>query len=84
MDKTTVFNLMDDRRKAYDLTPDEAVVAAFEEFEKGNTALELHLLPQKHPFFKEYRCGFACGDWIAYKRRPGCKKPSTHYEAPVS
>lgn len=69
MEETIVTNLMNNRQKAYDLPPEEAVVAAFEEFERGNTAPELHLFPQKHPFFEEHRHGFACGDWIAYKRR---------------
>lgn len=68
--KTTVVNLMDDRAKAYALSPDEAVIAAYEQFENGNYNFSSYLPPGSHPRFKEYRKGYACGDWIAWKKSP--------------
>jgi hypothetical protein len=65
--RTTVMNLLDDRTATYDLPPDRAVVAAFEEHEKGALELWKYSIPSDHPLFKEYRLGFACGDWVAYK-----------------
>ena len=69
IDYTVVVNLFDDRQWLYGLPPDEAVVAAYEQFDKGNFAVENYPRPQDHPHFKEYRRGFACGDWIARRSR---------------
>lgn len=66
--KTVVMNLMDDRTKVYHLPPDRAVVVAYEQLEEGNSLIVNYKDPATHPQFKEYRRGFACGDWIAYKK----------------
>lgn len=68
MEQTIVTNLMDGREKSYGLAPEEAVVAAFEEFEGSGEALVQAMPPRSHPRFKEGRRGFACGDWVAFKR----------------
>lgn len=65
--ETTVINLMDGRTTVYDLPPDRAVVAAFEEHDNRNLNAGAYAPPDAHPCFKEYRRGYACGDWIAYK-----------------
>lgn len=65
--KTLVMNLMDDRKKVYELPAERAVVVAYEQFEKGNRTLVNYHDPSTHPRFEEHRLGFACGDWIAYK-----------------
>ena len=62
-----VMNLFDNREKIYILPPDKAVVAAYEQFEKGNFEVGDYPRPDEHPHFKEYRKGFACGDWIVRK-----------------
>lgn len=67
--KTVVTNLMDDRTLTFDLPADRAVVAAFEQSEAGNMNENRYPKPEEHPAFKEYRLGFACGDWIAFKPR---------------
>jgi len=66
--RTTVINLLDDRAVTYDLPPDCAVVTAFEEHERGAFDASSCLIPYNHPLFKEYRLGYACGDWVTYKR----------------
>ena len=68
---TAVINLMDDRKKVYRLAPEEAVVAAYEEFEHGVSVGAEHIDPHRHPEFKEYRRGFACGDWVTLKDPTG-------------
>lgn len=67
--RTIVYNILDDRSKVYDLPPDMAVVAAFQEceFEDGGIADRLF---SDYPQCKEYHRGFACGDWIAFKEGP--------------
>jgi hypothetical protein len=65
--KTIVINLLDDRTITYDLSPDWAVVAAFEEHEMGVFDASSYLIPSDHPLFQEYSRGYACGDWAAYK-----------------
>lgn len=65
--RTTVINLMDGRVRAYALPADRAVVAAFEEHDKGNPEPSHHTDPHLHPHFREHQLGFACGDWVAYK-----------------
>ena len=65
-EKTTVMNVADDRIVHYSLPPEEAVIAAYEQFERGNWELDDHPSPEKHPAFKVHRRGVACGDWIAY------------------
>lgn len=64
---TTVVNIVDNRAINYHLPPQQAVVAAFEEFEHGNMSFIIHLDPEKHPEFRTYRQSFACGNWIALK-----------------
>ncbi len=64
---TLVLNLLDGREAFFQLPPDEAVVAAFETFENGVHFSELLVNPPAHPNFSEYRLGYSCGDWIAYK-----------------
>ncbi len=64
---TAVTNLLDDRTVIYNLPPDQAVVAAFEEHDRDAFDALSRLIPEEHPFFKEYSRGYACGDWIAYK-----------------
>jgi hypothetical protein len=56
---TVVLNLMDGRERFFALPPEEAVVAAFKTSDNGGHA----------PDFSEYRLGYSCGDWIAYKDR---------------
>lgn len=68
---TVVINLMDDRKKVYYLAPDEAVVAAYEEFEHGVSVSAEHINPYRHPEFGEYRSGFACGDRVTLKDPTG-------------
>jgi len=65
--KTVVINLMDGRTSIYDLPPDRAVMAAFEE--QDNLDLDSQTFPSPDTLsnLKEYRRGFACGDWVAYK-----------------
>ena len=63
---TVVLNLMDGRERVFALPPEKAVVAAFEQFDTGgyvSGGFSNHLT---HPL-KEYRLGYSCGDWIAYK-----------------
>jgi hypothetical protein len=65
--KTVVINLMDGRTAIYDLPPDRAVVAAFEEHDSLHFDQWTYASPGAIPSFKEYRRGYACGDWVAYK-----------------
>jgi hypothetical protein len=65
--RTIVYNIMDDRCKIYELPPDMAVVAAFQECEHVDGSVESRLLGD-YPQCKEYHRGFACGDWIAFKK----------------
>jgi hypothetical protein len=44
-----------------------AVVAAFEALNAGEYVPDGFLNPPTHPNFNEYRLGYSCGDWIAYK-----------------
>jgi hypothetical protein len=69
--RTMVMNLLDDRKEIYDLPPDRAVVAAYEQNERGNFESWDYLLPNAHLHFKEYTNGFACGDWVARKQQDG-------------
>lgn len=70
--ETMVINLFDDRILTYELPPDKAVVAAYEE-SAGSSSLDWNDgNPAEHPFFKEYRRGFACGDWVAFKYPREC------------
>ena len=64
---------MDGRTSIYDLPPDKAVVAAFEEHE--NLDLDERTLPLADTLsnLREYRLGFACGDWVAYKPIQCCE-----------
>ncbi|NTW35144.1 MAG: hypothetical protein HGB17_03275 [Syntrophobacteraceae bacterium] len=64
--ETLVMNLGDDRIIQYDLPPEKAVVAAYEQFEKGNLDVQNHPDPEEHPAFKVYKLGVNCGDWIAF------------------
>ncbi|MGD9505978.1 MAG: hypothetical protein AB7W37_13765 [Syntrophobacteraceae bacterium] len=66
-EESVVINMMDDRTQTYSLPPAEAVVAAYEQNEKGNFRTSSYPKPSNHPAFGEYRRGFACGDWIVYK-----------------
>lgn len=68
--ETIVINLFDDRVLTYDLPPDKAVVAAYEEFAGSTPDGWSYGNPAEHPFFKEYGRGFACGDWVAFKYPP--------------
>jgi hypothetical protein len=43
------------------------VVAAFEASGIGGHIPTGFLNPLTHPDFNEYRLGYSCGDWIAYK-----------------
>jgi hypothetical protein len=65
---TEVINLMDGRVHVLPLAADMAVVAAYEQFEKGGYAVNAYQQPSEHPLFNEHRLGFSCGDWIAYKK----------------
>lgn len=67
--QTVVMNLLDDRTRQYDMAPDKAVIAAYEQFERNNFAVASYPDPQNHPEFSEHRRGYACGDWIAYKKQ---------------
>ena len=67
--KTVVINLMDSRTTICDLPPDRAVVAAFEKNDNLNPDERTYARPEAHASFKEYRRGYACGDWVAYKPR---------------
>lgn len=64
--KTIVMNISDDRIVRYSLPPDRAVVAAYEQYEKGNWEADAYPDPYEHPAFGIHRRGVACGDWIAY------------------
>ncbi len=64
---TKVVNLMDDRTRDYELPPNKAVVAAFEQFEEGNYDAHDYPEPENHHCFREYLKGYSCGDWIARK-----------------
>ena len=64
---TVVLNLMDGREDCLELPPDKAVVAAHELFDRCVCCLGEAIDPSEHPLFKEYRLGYACADWIAYK-----------------
>jgi hypothetical protein len=64
---TVVLNLMDGRERFFALPPDKAVVAAFEACETGGHVSEGIFNSPTHPNFIEYRLGYSCGDWIAYK-----------------
>ncbi|NLI81289.1 MAG: hypothetical protein GX443_06320 [Deltaproteobacteria bacterium] len=64
--RTAVFNIGDDRIVHYPLPPDRAVVAAYEQYEKGNWEADQYPDPSEHPAFGVYKRGVACGDWIAY------------------
>ena len=65
---TVVLNLMDGREKFFALPPEKAVIAAFGEFDLGGYISDGFLNSQTH-LLKEYRLGYSCGDWIAYKDR---------------
>ncbi len=67
--RTIVINLFDDRTRLYNMSPDKAVVAAYEQFERNNFAVASYPEPKDHPDFSEHRRGYACGDWIAYKNQ---------------
>lgn len=47
--KTVVMNLLDDRTSLYDMPPDNAVVAAYEQFERNNFAVASYPDPHNHP-----------------------------------
>jgi hypothetical protein len=64
---TVVLNLMDGTERFFELTPDKAVVAAFEVFNNGGYLRGGFLDPPTHPSFKVHHLGYSCGDWIAYK-----------------
>ncbi len=64
---TVVLNLMDGRESIFELPPDEAVLAAFQAFDEMEYAAPNRLNPSTHPDLKEYRLGYSCGDWIAYR-----------------
>ncbi|GLI34668.1 hypothetical protein [Desulforhabdus amnigena] len=68
---TTVVNIFDDRVRVYELPPEKAVVAAYEEVEEENYDYWSYPNPEDHPQFQEYELGFACGDWVAWKRSGG-------------
>ena len=65
--QTEVLNLMDGRIAVFSLSADMAVVAAYEQFEKGNFDAASYLHPTEHPHFREHRLGYSCEDWIAYR-----------------
>jgi len=67
-ERTRVVNLLDDRTGDYDLPPDKAVVAAYEQSKKANYDLHTYPEPESHPHFREYSKGYSCGDWIARKK----------------
>lgn len=70
--ETIVINLFDDRVLTYDLPPDKAVVAAYEQSQGNSLTGQEYWSPEKHPYFKEYCRGFACGDWVALKYPAEC------------
>ncbi len=64
---TVVLNILDGREGVFALSPEMAVVAAYEQFEKENFDPSGCVDPLLHPCFKVHRLGFSCGDWIAYR-----------------
>lgn len=62
---TRVINLFDEKVATYPLSPKEAVVAAYEEYENHNTSL--YPLFENHPEAHEGQFTVACGDWVALK-----------------
>jgi hypothetical protein len=64
---TVVLNMADGRERFFALSPEKAVVAAFEVFDTGGYLLDGFLNPPAHPNFEEHHLGYSCGDWIAYK-----------------
>lgn len=65
---TNVFNLATNEAASYSLPPARAVVAAFEQFTRGNYNTHDYLSPESHPAFTRGSVSVACGDWAASTR----------------
>ncbi|MFZ2446040.1 MAG: hypothetical protein WAW37_06770 [Syntrophobacteraceae bacterium] len=64
---TIVHNILDDRSHVFSLPAHEAVVAAYECFDRKRCGAS-YLDPRRHPAFREHKRGYSCGDWIAYRQ----------------
>lgn len=65
---THVFNLATGQGATFSLPPARAVVAAYEQFTRGNHNTWNYLDPVAHPEFVKGKLSVACGDWAASTR----------------
>lgn len=64
---TTVYQLGSDNQFCYSLPPDQAVVAAFEQYHNYNFNTWSYLPPEQHPQYRRTALGnHSCGDYTAF------------------
>jgi hypothetical protein len=69
--KVYVLNLSTGEERFYlGLTPEQAVIAAYEQSQKHNYSTWTYPSPEKHPHFRKGEKTVACGDWTAALVQP--------------